>query len=139
MKRFLAFVILMWFGDKTYSQSISNKIIGSWDFVGIDGKKKGFVECPDVINFNANGSYTVYNDCYGENPSNPFTERGLWLVDSKLMSGLLKERKFYVNYYFHKRSKFVQFEIKEVTDKALKIHFLDKANLVVEKYVRRKH
>ena len=55
------------------------RLIGMWEFTGPDGE---IGECPDLIAFHPDGDYEIWNDCYGEDPSNPLVETGSWRLPS---------------------------------------------------------
>lgn len=52
------------------------EINGRWIRVNSDWITS--VECPDVIEFHQDSTYTVFNDCYGVSSQNPIVESGDW-------------------------------------------------------------
>lgn len=60
----------------------SNRLAGVWEMTGPDGE---LGECPDVIAFERDGVYQIWNECYGPDPDDPLVETGLWRFDSAVL------------------------------------------------------
>lgn len=72
----------------------NESIVGKWK---MEGCEESFIECPDIITFNEDSTYKVFNDCYGADTNNPIVETGNW--ESTSDSLILKNRNFETNHY----------------------------------------
>lgn len=72
----------------------NESIVGKWK---MESCKESFIECPDIIMFNEDSTYKVFNDCYGTDTNNPIVETGNW--ESTSDSLILKNRSFETNSY----------------------------------------
>ena len=121
------------------SQNLPHKIIGEWSMSLVqegDGKKYA-MECPDVLSFEANGQYQIFNDCYGNDIENPIIERGKWIFDIKENKISLKDRKFSSSYTFHDSTPALTLYVKEITDKSMKLCFNNKDGCITENYEKK--
>ncbi|MBX7204458.1 MAG: hypothetical protein K1X81_03440 [Bacteroidia bacterium] len=118
-----------------YAQNASHKIIGRWQYKGVENSKKQAVECPDMLVFNPDGNYQILNDCYSVTTQIPTIEQGNWIYDPKDKKITLKNRKFTTNVTFHDSSAELTLYIKGGTGKLLKICF-NYGECIVEKYER---
>ncbi len=101
-------------------------MVGSWFYSGeiINGDKVDkSPECPDRIEFINNGSYIIYNDCYGLNNKYPVVERGNWELNNTLDKLTLKERSFVTNYPLYSSSQKIELDILTLQSNILKIRF----------------
>jgi hypothetical protein len=136
MKTGVNFILIaLWISSIAYGQNASHKIIGRWQYKGVENSKKQAVECPDVLVFNPDGNYQILNDCYSINTQTPTIEQGKWIYDPKDKKIILKNRKFTTNVTFHDSSAELTLYIKEGTGKLLKICF-NYGECIVEKYER---
>ncbi len=107
-------------------QGTTISIVGSWYYKGDieQGDKVGSLpECPDMIEFKSNGSYVVYNDCYGPDAKNPVVERGKWEVNKPLNKLILKERSFAINYTLYSSDKKIELDIIALNANTMKVRF----------------
>ncbi len=85
------------------------------------GKTMNIDECSDVFVFSTDGSYKIFNDCYGQNKKEPIVESGKWKVsESKIY---FNDRKFTSNYTLYSVNKSVVLTITSLTADSLKINF----------------
>ncbi len=70
-------IAIIGFSKRTLDITIS----GEWRFCGVSESE--FVECPDILVLEENGSYKILNDCYGVDPINPIIETGDWSFNEK--------------------------------------------------------
>lgn len=70
---------------------------GEWINVEADGSA---IECPDVLEFQFDGRYFVFNDCYGPNLKVSITESGKWSLEREQGELRLSSRKFLDSYLF---------------------------------------
>lgn len=133
MKKSIKLILMILVSSSACSQDLSNIIAGRWLYKGINNRNLA-IECPDVLIFGADGSYSVLNECYGEGIKIPLVEKGRWHFDSNQDKILLTDRKFFTNYVFHDSISLLVIHLKEVTDKAMKICFADMSNCIPEIY-----
>ena len=131
---FILIILLM--SSNACSQNYSNKLTGSWLYKGTEENKNQPIECPDVLEFNPDGNYSVLNDCYGNDIEKPNVEHGRWVIDSKENNIILKDRKFSSSYTFHDSSPELTLYLKEITDKSMKICFNNKSGCNTENYTK---
>lgn len=124
MNRFLIFVLLFLITfSSSCSQSSSVELSGSWIYTGLSKSNKEAIECPDVLHFNKDGSYTILNDCYGVGLKLPVVEQGRWFYEPVEKKVTLNGRKFFTNYFFLKKSSTLSFSVLERSKETLRICF----------------
>ena len=107
-------------------ERIQTNIVGSWLYSGeiINGDNVDRVpECQDRIEFINNGSYIIYNDCYGPDNKSSVVERGDWELNKTLDKLILKERRFVTNYTLFSSSPEIELDILDLQSNTLKIRF----------------
>jgi len=60
--------------------------------------------------------------------TNPVIEKGKWTFDNKIMIITLNNKKMHSNYHFYTVSLKLTFKVKEITNKTMKISFIDNPN-----------
>ncbi|MFA9213338.1 MAG: hypothetical protein ACEQSR_05760 [Candidatus Methylacidiphilales bacterium] len=134
MKKYINLVLVILFANHSvYSQKSYSQIIGSWRYMGFDNKETESIECPDLIVFNKDGKYFIFNECYGKKIENPLVERGIWEYYSNEEIIILKNRQFATNYAYHNTNKVLKLYLKGSTKKHLKICY-NKGKCNKEKY-----
>ena len=108
-----------------FNQAPQNQldIIGNWAIVTekIRDVKSSHIECPDVLRFNTNKKYCIYNDCFGPDPKQPIVETGQWELKINILS--LKQRKFTTNYFFFSADKTIQFNLVRISSDTLCLEY----------------
>lgn len=100
------------------------------------------LDCPDVLEFNSNGTYSVFNDCGSFNPEHPIIEKGNWKLESKENVLILFQREFVspnsVFSEYHGKNDSLSFKINELIDKKLTLCFIKDVNddCIIENYIR---
>lgn len=116
-------------------QSDLNNLIGKWKFADN-------YECPDILEFNLNGSYTIFNDCGSIDPKLPIIENGSWKFKSEENEIILFKREFVspnsVFSEYHGKNDSLSFKINELTDKRLTLCFIKDiySDCIIENYIR---
>jgi len=110
-----------------------NDLHGRWIFADN-------LDCPDLLDFNSNGTYSVFNDCGSLNPEHPVIEKGSWKFESKEKVLILFKREFVspnsVFSEYHGKEDSLSFKIKELNSSKLTICFINDNNYIVENYIR---
>ena len=119
MKIFLLFIVLI-------STSVKAEL---WLQYGVN------LECPDAIELN-NGTYIIYNDCYGFDPVNPVIETGNYRIEGN--SIFFKNRNSKVESFLGKNSENQCLEIKSKTKEELHLKNENHAFRFRVRYVPRK-
>lgn len=93
------------------------RLIGVWEFTGPDGEQG---ECPDIIEFQAGGDYMVWNECFGDDPTNPVVESGSWRVPNSTTLQLTDRELLSVNESPWGEAEALQFFIFELSSDSLR-------------------
>jgi hypothetical protein len=62
------------------AQTSPEALAGTWVYSATEGHSE-FQECPDFIDFSADGNYKVDNECAGADPAAPTVETGRWAFE----------------------------------------------------------
>lgn len=99
-------------------------LVGRWMNTDINGDA---IECPDLLIFDSNGSYSIINDCYGIAPRNPVTESGKWIFSSSESLLRLSDRVFVTNYSLLEPTKELRIRVEKLSASTLILIFGEKA------------
>lgn len=129
----LSIFIFVNFACSQQSREIE-KLEGKWKYDGY--------ECPDVLVFNINGTYNIYNDCGSIDPINPIIEKGKWKLEPIDSILILFQREFIspnsVFSEYHGKNERVLFKINELTEEYMVLCFRKdfSADCTTERYKR---
>lgn len=119
----------------TQQRDYINNLKGKWKFADD-------FDCPDILEFNLNGTYTIFNDCGSIDPKLPIIEKGSWKFISKENEIILYKREFVspnsVFSEYHGKNDSLSFKIKELIDKKLTLCFIKDIDndCITENYIR---
>ncbi|MBL7919829.1 MAG: hypothetical protein JNJ40_05910 [Bacteroidia bacterium] len=118
---------------KCFSQDLSTKLVGAWEYIGTKHTKH--VECEDILIFNLDSTYLILNDCYAFDPIKPIVETGNWKADKKLSQISLINRKISKEYvYQNSKAKLLVLYVKKISDSMMEICFVNKTGCISEIY-----
>ena len=108
---------------------VSHLLVGEWQYVGEINQTEA-VECPDFIEFSGR-EYTVYNDCYADDRSDPIVETGGWhIVEDKLV---FTDRQYLASYIFTEDKKSpLSVSITQIAESEVRLLFLAEGAAVVK-------
>lgn len=99
------------------------KLVGRWVNAGVDDDA---IECPDLLAFDSDGSYSILNDCYGIDPRNPVTESGKWVFNPSESQLQLNDRVFVANYSLRDPTEELRVRVEKLSGDALILTFGEK-------------
>jgi hypothetical protein len=107
-------------------------IIGEWKYIDDN-------ECPDLIVISADGMYSIFNDCYSENPEKPIIEKGIWRKNNSelifLEREFISESSSFIDLYGAESELSIKIEL--VTATKMKLCFVKNGNCIKENYLRK--
>lgn len=122
------------------SQVIPEELYGEWIFRGRDGDSE-MVDCADVLEFDRNMKYIIYNDCemHADNRSG-IIEEGEWGFDDQRTIVTLNHRTFvnksFSDYVFQNSNDTLTIFVKQIQDQEIHLCFDDRYGCMTERYER---
>ena len=102
-------------------------LVGKWLHSGSLNSRYD-LECPDLLQLQGNGKYSIFNDCYALSARTAIVETGSWKFDGESKKLFLSDRQFDTNYYFISKDGLLSIQVKHVSKNEL--HFVSDGALV---------